>query len=53
VNLPQTGKNEQKAKFFADVGKAFQFLEIYYTLSAEDQLKLMQLMTKLQTEGRK
>lgn len=48
MNIPQTGQNPQKVKFFEEIAQAFNFLAVYYTLSAEDQLKLMQLLTHLQ-----
>jgi len=48
MNIPQTGPDERKAKFFREVAQAFEFLAVFHSLSAEDQLSLMQLMTKLQ-----
>lgn len=47
MNIPASGVNKQKATFFREVAQAFEFLAIFHSLSAEDQLELMQLMTKL------
>jgi hypothetical protein len=48
VNIPQTGSNQQKEKFFREIAQAFEFLALYYSISAEEQLELMQALTKLQ-----
>jgi len=48
MNIPQSGPNEQKTRFFNEIAMAFQFLAIYYTLAEKDQLELMQYITKLQ-----
>ena len=48
MNIPQTGPDERKVKFFCEIAQAFEFLAIYHSLSAEEQLALMQQMTKLQ-----
>jgi len=42
--LPVTGTNEQKARFFREVASAFEFLSMYYSLSAEDQQELMSII---------
>lgn len=52
VNLPQTGRGPQKVAFFREVAQAFEFLAVFHSLSAEDQLSLMQLMTKLQGKAK-
>lgn len=39
--LPTPGPVEQKARFFREVASAFEFLSLYYSLSAADQEKLM------------
>lgn len=48
MNIPQTGVNPQKVKFFREIASAFEFLAIYHTLSVDQQLDLMQLLTKYQ-----
>lgn len=48
MNIPQTGVDERKAKFFHEIAQAFEFLAVYHRLSAEEQLELMQLLTKIQ-----
>lgn len=52
MNIPQTGVNKQKAAFFREVAQAFEFLTVFHSLSAEDQLSLLQLMTKLSAKGK-
>lgn len=47
MNIPQKGVDERKVAFFAECSAAFEFLSIYHSLSAEEQLKMMQLLTKL------
>jgi hypothetical protein len=47
VNIPQSGPSEQKVKFYREVANAFEFLAIYYTLNKEQQLELLQYLTKL------
>lgn len=47
MNIPQTGKNEQKVKFFREISQAFEFLAVYHSLSEEKQLELMQMITLL------
>ena len=53
MNIPQTGPNPQKSKFFGEVGTAFEFLEIFYLLSKVQQNELMCLLTKLRAENEK
>ena len=47
MNIPQTGVNLQKAKFFSEAAQAFEFLAICHSLSADKQLELMQFLTQL------
>ena len=47
MNIPQTGKDERKVKFFREVANAFEFLALFYSLDAERQLELMQYLTQL------
>lgn len=47
MNIPQSGPSEQKVKFYREVANAFEFLAIYYTLNKEQQLELLQYLTKL------
>jgi hypothetical protein len=39
-----TGPNAQKARFFAEVVSAFEFLALFYSLTADEQRELMDLM---------
>jgi hypothetical protein len=41
MNIPQTGVNAQKSKFFKEIASAFEFLALFHSLSADDQLNLM------------
>jgi hypothetical protein len=50
MNIQQTGKNEQKVKFFREISQAFEFLSVYHSLSAEKQLELMQYITLLKAD---
>lgn len=50
MNIPQTGPNKQKQKFFEEVSDAFKFLAIFHSLSAESQLELMEHITVLQAK---
>ncbi len=50
MNIPQTGPNAAKAKFFTEIAAAFEFLSLFYSLSAKDQLELMQHLTVLQAK---
>ena len=50
MNLPTPGAQRQKARFFTEVAKAFEFLAAYYTLTEEQQLHVNQLITKYQSE---
>lgn len=47
MNIPATGANPQKEKFFREVATAFEFLALFYALSAEDQEHLLQFINKL------
>lgn len=42
--LPGGGPNPAKANFFREVATAFEFLALYYSLSAEHQAELMNLV---------
>ena len=53
MNIPTTGPNPAKVKFFREVANSFEFLSIFYTLSEQDQLELMQTMLALQSKGDK
>ena len=53
MNIPQTGKDERKVKFFREVSNAFEFLALFYSLDAEAQLELMQFMTQILGRGKK
>jgi hypothetical protein len=53
VNIPQTGVNEQKVKFFKEIANAFEFLSVYHSLAADKQLELMQHITLLQSKKEK
>ena len=48
MNVPQTGVNEQKAKFFRETSQTFEFLSVFHSLSADKQLDLVQFITLLQ-----
>lgn len=48
MNIPQTGINKQKSAFFHEVAQAFEFLALFHSLTADDQLAVMQMLTKLQ-----
>lgn len=49
MNLP-IGKSEQKAKFFEDVAKAFNFLALWNRLESNEQEELNQIIAKFQGE---
>lgn len=48
MNIPQHGPNPQKAKFFRELAQALEFLAVFHTLESEQQLELMQIITKFQ-----
>jgi hypothetical protein len=48
MNIPQTGINPQKSKFFQEIAHAFEFLALYHSLPETKQLELMQTITKYQ-----
>lgn len=50
MNIPQTGPNGAKEKFFRECSSAFEFLAVFYTLTKEQQLDLMQYLTKLKAK---
>ena len=50
MNIPQTGVNPQKMKFFREVASAFEFLAVFHSLPADKQLELMQIITKMSAE---
>lgn len=52
MNIPQTGVNEQKTKFFREIANAFEFLAVFHSLPADKQLELMQHLTSLQGTGK-
>ena len=39
--IPAEGPNDRKANFFREVASAFEFLALFYSLSAKDQAELM------------
>lgn len=51
MNIPQTGVNAQKSKFFKEIAGAFDFLALFHSLSAEDQASLMNDLTVLQAKA--
>jgi hypothetical protein len=53
MNIPQTGPNVPRAKFFRECAAAFEFLALFHSLSEKDQLELMQHLTMLQSKGAK
>lgn len=50
MNIPATGPNEAKAKFFREIAQAFQFLSVFHSLPKENQEDLLQHITKLQAK---
>jgi len=53
MNIPQTGRDERKARFFREIANSFEFLALFYSLDEAAQLELMQYMTKLLGKERK
>lgn len=53
MNIPATGANPAKEKFFKEVADAFKFLAIFYSLNKEQQAELMQTITAFQAKGLK
>ena len=53
MNIPQTGTNAQKAKFFKEIANAFEFLSVYHSLNEQQQLELMQYISSLQFKKEK
>ncbi len=51
MNLPPSGPNPQKSKFFREVLVAFEFLEVFYILTEVQQSELMSLLTKWSGEN--
>ena len=51
MNIPSTGSNPAKTKFFREVATAFEFLAVFYTLSEEDQQAIMEHITQLQAKA--
>lgn len=52
MNIPQTGPSSQKAKFFSEIASAFTFLSVFYSLSKERQLELLQIINKFQAQAK-
>lgn len=51
MNIPQTGVNAQKARFFKEIASAFDFLSLFHSLPADDQASLMNDLTALQAKA--
>ena len=47
MNIPTTGPNPQKARFFREISQAFEFLAIFHELSPEEQLSVNQQLTMI------
>jgi hypothetical protein len=50
MNIPPTGPNKQRAKFFEEIANSFSFLAIYNSLSAARQQQLLEFVMKLEAE---
>lgn len=50
MNIPQTGPNQSKSNFFKEISAAFEFLEVYYRLTAEQQNELQIIMIRMENE---
>lgn len=53
MNIPATGPNLQKARFFKEVAQAFEFLSIFHELSSEEQTALNQSLTLILARKKK